>query len=178
MKESVILVDNTGRMTGTMEKLAAHREGVLHRAFSIFIFNSKGQLLLQQRAFEKYHSGGLWTNTCCSHPRPYEGTADAAHRRLMEEMGMRCDLKEHFQFTYRHEFLNGLIEYEYDHVFIGHSDQMPVPDPMEVADYKYVDPGELALALNNHPATYTPWLIICFVHVNEIVTKGFWKDIT
>lgn len=158
-------------MTGTMEKLAAHREGVLHRAFSIFIFNSMGKLLLQQRAFEKYHSGGLWTNTCCSHPRPGEWAADAAHRRLMEEMGMQCELKEHFQFTYRHEFLNGLIEYEFDHVFIGYSDQMPVPDPMEVANYKYVDPDELAHALKDHPAIYSPWLKICFGHVYKIVTK-------
>src|SRR4051794_281839 len=101
-----------------MEKMEVHRSGTLHRAFSVFIFNGKGQLLLQQRALDKYHSGGLWTNTCCSHPRVGELTPDAAHRRLQEEMGMDCELTELFQFSYRHEFGNGLIENEYDHVFI------------------------------------------------------------
>lgn len=119
-----MIVNTSGQTIGTMDKMAAHKSGTMHRAFSVFIFNSKGQLLLQQRAFDKYHSGGLWTNTCCSHPKLGEFTLDAAHRRLQEEMGMDCELTELFQFSYRHEFENGLIENEYDHVFMGISDEI------------------------------------------------------
>nr|WP_294941747.1 isopentenyl-diphosphate Delta-isomerase [uncultured Mucilaginibacter sp.] len=167
MKESVVIVNTCGQAIGTMDKMAAHRCGVLHRAFSVFIFNSKGQLLLQQRALHKYHSGGLWTNTCCSHPRPGEKTLSAANRRLHEEMGMNCRLTELFQFSYRHEFENGLIENEYDHVFIGKSDQLPQPNPDEVASFKYLDAELLIFELAEQPHLYTPWFKICLEQVLE-----------
>ncbi len=137
MIENVILVDSADNAPGTMEKMEAHRQGALHRAFSIFLFNSRGQLLLQQRAMEKYHSGGLWTNTCCGHPRPGEETLEAGKRRLIEETGIATELDALFSFVYRHEFANGLAEYEYDHVLIGFSDEAPQPDPEEIADYRY-----------------------------------------
>ncbi|ASU36689.1 isopentenyl-diphosphate Delta-isomerase [Mucilaginibacter xinganensis] len=167
MKESVMIVNADGQAWGTMDKMAAHVTGTLHRAFSVFIFNSKGQLLLQQRALDKYHSGGLWTNTCCSHPRLGETTPDAAHRRLKEEMGMDCELTELFQFTYRHEFDNGLIEHEYDHVFIGKSDTLPQPDPAEVAGFKYMDTDLLVLELIERPNEYTAWFKLCLDKVIE-----------
>jgi isopentenyl-diphosphate delta-isomerase len=160
-----MIVNSTGQTIGTMDKMAAHRSGTLHRAFSVFIFNSKGELLLQQRAFDKYHSGGLWTNTCCSHPRLGEMTVDAAHRRLNEEMGMDCELTELFQFSYRHVFENGLTEHEYDHVFIGISDEIPDPDPTEVADFKYLDTDLLVFELTAQPDKYTAWFKICLDRV-------------
>jgi len=165
LKESVILVDTGGQAIGIMDKLEAHQNGNLHLAFSVFIFNSKGQLLLQQRALDKYHSGGLWTNTCCSHPRAGETIIDAGRRRLKEEMGMETELTELFQFSYRHEFENGLIEHEYDHVLIGISDQLPEPDPDEVADFRYMNTGTLVLNLMAQPDIYTPWFRICLDRV-------------
>src|SRR5437868_2002286 len=117
--QEVILVNKRDEPTGSMEKLAAHQQGLLHRAFSIFIFNDNGELLLQQRAIDKYHSGGLWTNTCCSHPQPGEETIVAAQRRLKEEMGFTTSIKKVFDFVYKAEFGNGLIEHEFDHVFAG-----------------------------------------------------------
>lgn len=163
-----MIVDANGHPLGTMDKMAAHRSGTLHRAFSVFIFNSKGQLLLQQRALDKYHSGGLWTNTCCSHPKLGEFTLDAAHRRLQEEMGMDCELTELFQFSYRHEFDNGLIENEYDHVFMGISDQLPLPNPDEVAGFRYIDTELLKLELSEQSDEYTAWFKICLEQVLEI----------
>jgi isopentenyl-diphosphate delta-isomerase len=127
--EHVVLVDAFDNDIGTMGKMEAHQVGALHRAFSVFVFNSSGELLLQRRAIDKYHSGNLWTNTCCSHPRAGEPTLDAAHRRLREEMGMACDLTDMFSFTYRTEFDDGLIEHEIDHVFVGYSDEAPNPVP-------------------------------------------------
>lgn len=168
-----MIVDTAGKVTGTMDKMAAHRSGALHRAFSVFIFNSKGQLLLQQRAFDKYHSGGLWTNTCCSHPRLGEMTVAAAHRRLAEEMGIAAELTELFQFSYRHQFDNGLIEHEYDHVFIGISDQLPDINPTEVAAFKYEEIDALILAMNEQPDNYTPWFKICL----EQVVKNYYQII-
>jgi len=166
-----MLVNADGQGIGTMDKMAAHRKGMLHRAFSVFIFNTKGQLLLQQRASDKYHSGGLWTNTCCSHPKLGEITADAAHRRLQEEMGMDCDLTELFQFTYRHEFENGLIENEYDHVFVGISDQQPLPNPAEVADFKYMETDVLIFELAEQLELYTPWFKICLEQLLEMYSQ-------
>jgi isopentenyl-diphosphate delta-isomerase len=163
-----MIVDRNGQTRGTMDKMAAHRCGTLHRAFSVFIFNSKGELLLQQRAFDKYHSGGLWTNTCCSHPRLGEKTLDAAHRRLQEEMGIDCEMTELFQFSYRHEFENGLIENEYDHVFMGISDDIPVPNTDEVAGLKYIEPDLLLTDLVEKPENYTAWFKICLEKVLEI----------
>jgi isopentenyl-diphosphate delta-isomerase len=163
-----MIVNTNGQAIGTMDKMAAHKSGTLHRAFSVFIFNSKGQLLLQQRAFDKYHSGGLWTNTCCSHPRLGEMTPDAAHRRLKEEMGMDCDLIELFQFIYRHEFENGLIENEYDHVFMGISNDLPLPNPAEVAGFRYMDTDLLRFELFEQPDQYTAWFKICLEQLLEI----------
>ena len=135
--EKVILVDKTDHQIGEMEKQEAHIKGLLHRAFSIFIFNSKGEVLLQQRALHKYHSGGLWTNTCCSHPRNGETTIQAANRRLKEEMGMSCALKEEFSFIYKAKLDNDLYEHELDHVLFGTTDLQPKINKEEVADYKY-----------------------------------------
>jgi len=163
-----MIVNANGRALGTMDKMAAHKSGTMHRAFSVFIFNSQGQLLLQQRALDKYHSGGLWTNTCCSHPRLGEMTIDAAHRRLREEMGMECDLTELFQFTYRHEFENGLIENEYDHVFMGISDELPLPNPAEAAGYRFMDIDLLNFELAEQPDQYTAWFKICLEQVLDI----------
>ena len=163
-----MIVNASGQTIGTMDKMAAHRSGTLHRAFSVFIFNSKGQLLLQQRALDKYHSGGLWTNTCCSHPKLGEFTLDAAHRRLQEEMGMDCELTELFQFSYRHEFDNGLIEHEYDHVFMGINDELPLPNSAEVAGFRYVETDLLLFELFEQPDIYTPWFKICLEQVLEI----------
>lgn len=168
LKESVIIVDPNGQARGIMDKMEAHRLGVMHRAFSIFIFNSNGQLLLQQRALDKYHSAGLWTNTCCSHPRLGESNLDAANRRLLEEMGMNCDLTELFQFSYCHEFDNGLIENEYDHVFMGITDDLPSLNAAEVEAFRYIDTDLLLLELAQQPERYTAWFKICLEQVLEI----------
>ena len=122
------MVDTNDMSTGTMEKMEAHEKAILHRAFSVFIFNAKGELLLQQRATDKYHSGGLWTNSCCSHPRPGEDTLRAAYRRLREEMGFETELQKVFDFVYKASFENGLTEYEFDHVFVGEYDGIIEPD--------------------------------------------------
>lgn len=161
----MILVDQQDHQIGTMEKMEAHLKGALHRAFSVFIFNSKGELLLQQRALDKYHSAGKWTNTCCSHPRPGELTEDAAHRRLMEEMGMKCKLQYGFSFLYEASFSNDLIEHEYDHVFFGRSDELPEINPSEVAAFKYITLDNLSAELKRSPDQYTEWLKICFDRV-------------
>lgn len=162
MKESVILVDAEDNEIGTMQKMEAHVLGKLHRAFSVFIFNTKGELLLQQRAIGKYHSGGKWTNTCCSHPRTGELTVDAAHRRLKEEMGMECKLTYAFNFTYRADVMEGIYEHEYDHVYFGMSDGIPTPEPEEVLAFKYMDMKVLENDLEKQPELYTEWLKICF----------------
>jgi isopentenyl-diphosphate delta-isomerase len=165
IEETVILVDRDDQETGTMEKMDAHLQGKLHRAFSVFIFNKKGELLLQQRAEGKYHSGGKWTNTCCSHPRPGEITLAAAHRRLQEEMGIAAELNFAFSFIYCTAIQDNLIENEYDHVFFGVTDAIPVPAPNEVSSFKYMSMAHLATELKNNPANYTLWLAICFEEV-------------
>ncbi|GAB1403381.1 MAG: isopentenyl-diphosphate Delta-isomerase [Lentimicrobiaceae bacterium] len=167
MKEYVILVDQDDKETGKMEKLQAHVEAKLHRAFSVFIFNSKGELLLQQRAFSKYHTPGLWTNTCCSHPRPGEATADAAHRRMVEEMGFDCGFEEVFSFHYKAKFSNELTEHEIDHVFIGFSDTKPVINRQEVEDYHYTSMDILAKEIKDKPENFTIWFRIAFDRVRE-----------
>lgn len=156
----VILVDQNDIPVGTMEKIEAHRKALLHRAFSVFIFNSENKLLLQQRAFHKYHSGGLWTNTCCSHPFPGETTPDAALRRLKEEMGMEAELSYLFKFRYKAPFTNQLTEHEIDHVFIGYSDTLPKINSMEVADYKYRTPEAVRKDMGINPEKYTVWFRI------------------
>lgn len=163
--EQVILVDKNDVPTGQMEKLEAHQKGLLHRAFSVFIFNSKNELLLQQRAKGKYHSAGLWTNTCCSHPRMGENNLDAANRRLNEEMGMTCDLKYAFNFLYKADFEDGLTEHELDHVFIGYSDVQPIINREEVESFRYTSLDSLQEDIKNHPNHYTSWLKICLDRV-------------
>lgn len=167
MIEKVVLVDEHDNELGTMEKMEAHIKGVLHRAFSVFIFNSKGELLLQQRALDKYHSPGLWTNTCCSHPRLNETTLDAANRRLVEEMGMHSSVSKAFSFIYKSEFDNDLTEHELDHVFIGKDDTLPVINTEEVASYRYVDLDELEIEIKNDPEGFTTWFRICLPRVIE-----------
>ena len=159
--EQVVLVDEHDKEIGTMEKLQAHLEGKLHRAISVFIFNSKAELLLQQRADGKYHSGSLWTNTCCSHPRPGELPMNAASRRLYEEMGIKCPITEVFSFVYKAKLDHKITEYEFDHVFIGMSDELPAPDPAEVSGWKYMDTAVLAKEIKEQPALYTEWFKIC-----------------
>ena len=173
MDEMIILVDENDKTIGTIGKLEAHLKGLLHRAISVFIFNDKGELLLQKRAKNKYHSGGLWTNTCCSHPRPEENTMHAATRRLEEEMKIMTPLKFLRSFQYKSFLDNGLIENEIDHVFYGNSNQLPDPDPLEVSDWKYINPDELMLDINKRPELYTSWLKICIDRniFNEIINQ-------
>lgn len=159
-KEFVILVDENDNETGVMEKLQAHREGKLHRAFSVFIFNDKGELLLQQRSLSKYHSAGLWTNTCCSHPRPNETIKDSANRRLFEEMGLSCDLVIKTNFMYKAVFDNGLTEHELDYVLIGRSSQNPVINTEEVESYKWQSISGIREDMKLNPGNYTEWFKI------------------
>jgi len=155
--EEVILVDEFDTPVGVMEKMEAHRKALLHRAFSVFIFNRKGEMLLQRRALSKYHSGGLWTNACCSHPRPDEDTSQAARRRLSEELGFAVPLEKIFDFTYRSEFDNGLTEYEFDHVYVGYYEQEVSPNPEEVSEYRWLSPEAIEVELAAFPAHYTSW---------------------
>ena len=161
MKDLVILVDENDNPLGNIVKAEAHLKGLLHRAFSIFIFNGEGKLLLQKRAQTKYHSGGLWTNTCCGHPSPGEIISDAANRRLYEEMKIKTPLSSVCSFKYKADLNNGLIEHEIDHVFYGLTDQVPEPDPLEAEDWKYIDPINLVSDINKQPEIYTAWLKIC-----------------
>jgi isopentenyl-diphosphate delta-isomerase len=158
--ESVILVDEQNNELGLMEKQEAHEKAMLHRAFSVFIFNTKGELLLQQRSIAKYHSGGLWTNTCCSHPRPGEDTIDAAHRRLKEEMGFDCELSEKFHFIYKAPFENGLTEHELDFIYTGTFDGAVQINSNEVAGYKWLSIPDLAADIKVNPKQYTAWFSI------------------
>lgn len=165
MEEKVILVDAYDNEIGEMFKQECHVKGLLHRAFSVFVFNSAGDLLLQQRAFSKYHSPGLWTNTCCSHPRKGEKTIDAAHRRLVEEMGIDCKLVEITHFTYKANVMCGLTEHEIDHVFVGRTDQKPVIDKSEVESWKYVSADDLRKDVSENPQNYTEWFKIILDNV-------------
>ncbi len=167
MIEEVILVDELDNSIGTMEKIEAHEKAILHRAFSVFIFNNNGEMLLQQRAINKYHSGGLWTNTCCSHPKPNEQTIVAAARRLKEEMGFETDLVKVFDFIYRAPFSNGLTEYEFDHVFIGLYNGTIMPNKDEVGNYEYISLENIAHQLLNEPSKFTEWFKIAFPKVKE-----------
>jgi isopentenyl-diphosphate Delta-isomerase len=166
-KELVVLVDENDNEIGVEEKINAHRKGLLHRAFSIFVFNSKNELLLQKRAADKYHSGGLWSNTCCSHPRPGENLKDAAHRRLQEEMGFDCSLREVFSFLYKKSFDNGLTEHELDHVFFGKFDGIPKINNQEVDDYKLINFSDLRKDVKNNPSQYSFWFRLVLGKVAE-----------
>lgn len=165
MLEEVILVDEHDQPIGTMEKMEAHEKGLLHRAFSVFVFNDHGDMLIHQRAHHKYHSGGLWTNACCSHPRKGETVLEAAHRRLKEEMGFDCELREIFQFTYKAALDNSLTEHELDHVLIGRFNEVPPFNPEEVADYKYISLPSLEKDVKQHPEHYTEWFKIALENV-------------
>ena len=162
MEENVILVDVLDNQLGLMPKMEAHEKAVLHRAFSVFIFNIKGELMLQQRAAHKYHSPLLWTNTCCSHQRDGETNIEAGKRRLEEEMGFKTDLKEVFSFVYKAPFDNGLTEHELDHVMLGRFEGEPSINPEEVASWKWMDIDLIHADLNNNPADYTVWFAIIF----------------
>lgn len=152
---------------GVMEKMEAHRQALLHRAFSVFIFNSRGEMLLQQRAAEKYHSAGLWTNACCSHPRPGEDTGEAAVRRLQEELGFTTPLEKLFEFTYRTAYDNGLTEFEFDHVFIGTYEREISPDRAEVSDYRYQSIRDIEAELRSAPENFTSWFRLAFPLLKE-----------
>jgi isopentenyl-diphosphate delta-isomerase len=167
LEEEVILVNERDEPTGSMEKMEAHRKALLHRAFSVFIFNGRGEMLLQQRAAHKYHSAGLWTNACCSHPRPGEDTRDAAFRRLSEEMGFTTGLEKLFDFIYRSEFENGLTEYEFDHVFAGVYDGTIHPNMEEVSDYCFRSTREIRADLASDPQKYTAWYHLAFPMVEK-----------
>lgn len=162
MTEYVVLVDELDNKVGLMEKMEAHINPTLHRAFSIFIFNSKNEMLLQQRALSKYHTPGLWTNTCCSHPRDGESLHDATKRRLQEEMGMQCELKEAFSFIYKADVMQGLVEHEFDHVFIGTSDNLPIINKDEVESFRYDTVENIKADIERNPQNYTAWFKIAF----------------
>ena len=162
VEKKVVLVDKSGNQIGLMPKLEAHQKGILHRAFSIFIFNSENQILLQKRSSNKYHFGGLWTNTCCSHPRDGENIIDAGKRRLYEEMGIKTELKKEFEFTYKEVLGNGLTEHEFDHVLIGNFNGNPILNKDEVEDWKWMSLEEIEKNINENKDDYTVWFVIAF----------------
>ena len=162
MIEEVVLVNEKDEAVGTMEKMAAHEQAILHRAFSVFVFNNGGDILMHQRAHSKYHSGGLWTNTCCSHPRPGEEVVAAATRRLQEEMGFTTNLTKAFDFTYKAAFDNGLTEHEFDHVILGQYDGLVNFNPNEVAAYAYMTVQELERQIKETPELFTAWFHIAY----------------
>lgn len=168
----LVLVDADDREVGVVEKMSAHRDGVLHRAFSIFVFDQSGRLLLQRRAVDKYHSGGLWSNTCCSHPGPGERPIDAAHRRLGEEMGFDCDLTGGYAFTYRADVGNGLVEHEIDHVFVGRFDGEPNPDATEVHGWTWKTIDEIRRDMHERPALYTVWFRVALERLGHASIAG------
>ena len=160
--DQVILVNEKDEQIGLMEKIEAHEKALLHRAFSVFVFNKKGELMLQQRALTKYHTPGLWTNTCCSHQREGETNVEAGKRRLLEEMGFTTDLKDTISFIYKAPFENGLTEHEYDHILVGQYDEDPKPNPEEVNAWKWVSLEEVKEDMKRNPEVYTEWFKIIF----------------
>ena len=168
---NVILVDDNDNFIGTEEKMKAHVSGKLHRAFSIFLFNSDNQMLLHQRAYSKYHSGGLWTNTCCSHPQPKSTIKKDISDRLLFEMGVECELNWLFSFKYKAGFDNGITEHEYDHVYTGIFNGIPDPNPDEVADWSWLDLSELETDIRINPKKYTEW----FKKALPMVQKNFFE---
>lgn len=170
-REYVILVDENDRQTGICEKLEAHQKGLMHRAFSIFLFNNKGEFLLQQRADEKYHTPGLWSNTCCSHPRPDEEMEEALQRKLFQEMGIHAPVEKIFDFRYRADFENGLIENELDHVYFGEFNDVPKPNPAEIQAWKYSSFEEIKKEIAKDGSMFTPWFKLVLDRVNENYKK-------
>lgn len=169
--QQIILVNEKDEPVGTMEKMEVHRKGLLHRAFSVFIFDSKGKMLLQQRAGGKYHGAYLWTNACCSHPFPGEEVRDAAARRLKEELGFHTGLHEIFSFTYRARVENDLIEHEYDHVFAGEYEGRIEPDKEEVSDLRYEGMEQVKKEIALQPEKFTSWFKIVFPKI-----ESWWKE--
>lgn len=167
MSEQVILVDENDVEVGQMEKLAAHESGKLHRAFSVILLNANGQMLIHKRSPDKYHSPGLWTNACCSHPGPGETIMDAAHRRLAEELNSDSVLRNLFTFQYKAELDNGLIEHEFDHVLLGFLNEGPVPNPAEVAAVRWLDKELLMTEIGENEADYTPWFLLILKELEE-----------
>ena len=169
-EEQVILVNKLDEQIGLMPKMEAHEKAVLHRAFSVFVFNNKNEMLLQQRALSKYHSPGLWTNTCCSHQRDGETNIQAGTRRLQEEMGFTTDLKETISFIYKAPFDNGLTEHELDHILVGHSNTIPIINPEEVEAFKWMKTEDVKADIISNPSNYTAWFKIIFAkfynHIN------------
>ena len=168
----LILVDENDVPIGTMEKMEVHQKALLHRAFSIFVFNKNGQMLLQQRAMNKYHSPGLWTNACCSHPSPIESIEQAAEKRLQEEMGFTIPLTKAFSFTYKAEMENGLTEYEFDHVMVGDYDGQINPDDREVMDFCFSGMDEIRNKIESYPEKYTAWFKIAFPKLEAYLASG------
>lgn len=170
-EEHVILVDKNDKQIGLMPKMEAHEKALLHRAFSVFVFNDEGKLMLQQRAAEKYHSPLLWTNTCCSHQRDGETNLEAGKRRLQEEMGFDCDLEEVFSFIYKAPFDNGLTEHELDHVMVGRFNEHPKINKEEVEDYKWMTLQEVKVDMELNPINYTVWFQIIFEKYYNFISK-------
>ncbi len=171
-EEQVILVDKKDNQIGLMPKMEAHEKALLHRAFSVFTFNDKGELLLQQRAADKYHSPLLWTNTCCSHQRNGETSLEAGKRRLQEEMGFTCELEEVFSFIYKAPFDNGLTEHELDHVMIGSYNENPIINPEEVESFKWMTLEEVKVDMELQPEIYTVWFTIIFNKYYHRIVEG------
>nr|WP_314265133.1 isopentenyl-diphosphate Delta-isomerase [uncultured Moellerella sp.] len=167
MEDLLILVDKNDQPIGTMPKMQAHKLGRLHRAFSIFLFDRQGKLLIQQRALHKYHSAGQWANSCCSHPKPDELTLDAAHRRLEEELNMSTPLTHVDEFLYHSNVNGNLIEHEYDHIYVGLYEGEITPNPDEVADIQWIDITKLNDEINRQPEKYTEWFKLIFAHYTE-----------
>lgn len=161
----VILVDSQDRPTGKMEKMEVHRKGLLHRAVTVYVFNSRHQLLLQRRAGDKYHCGGLWSNTTCGHPYPQESTRAAAERRLFEEMGLCLTLQPVFELSYNLPLSNGLTEHEYGHVYFAVSDAEPVMNPDEADEWRYCSLDDLQHDMQTDPQQFTPWFLLTFSRI-------------
>lgn len=161
----VVLVDGNDRAIGRMEKLEVHQKGLLHRAVTVYVFNSRHQLLLQQRASDKYHCGGLWSNTTCGHPYPHESTQHAAERRLREEMGLSLTLCPMFELSYKLPMKNGLTEHEYGHVFFALSDALPRPNPAEAEAWRYLTLSDIQQEIQQHPEHFTPWFLHTFPRI-------------
>lgn len=176
MEDYVILVDENDEKIGIMPKLLAHEKALLHRAFSVFIFNDDNELMLQQRALDKYHSPGLWTNTCCSHQREFESNVDAGKRRLQEEMGFVTELKETTSFMYKAPFDNGLTEHEFDHVLIGRYNDAPKINSEEVADWKWMDLEAVKVDIALNPDRYTEWFKIIFEKFYEFLNLSDYES--
>lgn len=174
-EERLILVDEHDNKVGVGTKMQVHRQGALHRAFSVFVFDNQGRLMLQQRASSKYHSGGLWTNSCCGHPRPDESDLAASTRRLSEEMGFTCQLSEVDQILYRVDVSNGLVENEYNHTFTGSFNQVPALNPDEAEGWKWIGVAEVFTAVRQHPQQFTAWFKVILAHFGQQTIQQ-WAD--